>query len=93
MFGMVDTHSPALGFMQLDAKRDAATLLPIIHNHIAPGTIIHSDQAAMYNWVRSLPGVASHSTVNPSVEFVNSVARLESILNVLSLIGIDPKGR
>ena len=70
---MVDTsYSPALGFMQLVAKRDAATLLPIIHNHIAPGTIIHSDQAAMYNRVGSLPRVASHSTVNHSVEFVNS---------------------
>ena len=72
---MVDTYSPALGFMQLVARRDAATLLPIIRNHVdhvAPGTIINADQAAMYNRVGCLPGVASHGTVNHSVEFVNS---------------------
>ena len=70
---MADTsYSPALGFVQLVAQRDAATLLPIIQNHVAPGTIIHSDQASMYNRVGSLPGVASHGTVNHSVEFVNS---------------------
>ena len=73
VFGMADTsYSPALGFMQLVARRDAATLLPIIQNHIAPGTIIHSDQAAMYNRASTLPGVASHGTVNHSIEFVNS---------------------
>ena len=73
MFGMVDTtHSPALGYMQLVARRDAATLLPIIQSHIAPGTIIHSDQGSMYNRVGTLPSVSSHGTVNHSIEFVNS---------------------
>ena len=70
---MVDTtHSPALGYMQLVARRDAATLLPIIQSHIAPGTIIHSDQGSMYNRVGTLPSVSSHGTVNHSIEFVNS---------------------
>ena len=47
VFGMVDTsQSPALGFMQIVSTRDAATLLPIINNHVAPGTIIHSDEWA-----------------------------------------------
>ena len=74
MFGMVDTsYSPALGYMRLVPKRDAATLLPIIQSHVAPGTIVHSDQGSMYNRVGSLPGVASHGTVNHSIEFVNSV--------------------
>ena len=73
MFGMVDTtHSPALGYMQLVARRDAATLLSIIQSHIAPGTIIHSDQGSMYNRVGTLPSVSSHGTVNHSLEFVNS---------------------
>ena len=73
VFGMCDTsHSPALGFMQLVPDRTAATLLPIIQNHVATGTIIHSDQGSMYNRVGSLSGVASHGTVNHSIEFVNS---------------------
>ena len=73
VFGMCDTsHSPTLGFMQLVPNRTAATLLPIIQSHVAPGTIIHSDQGSMYNRVGSLPGVASHGTVNHSIEFVNS---------------------
>ena len=71
--GMVDSsYTPALGYMRLDARRDAATLLPFIQNHVAPGTIVHSDQGSMYNRVGSLPGVASHGTVNHSIKFVNS---------------------
>ena len=74
VFGMVDvSHSPALGYMQIVPKRDAATLLPIIQQHVAPGTIIHSDQWSAYNRVSTLPNVASHRTVNHSIEFVNSV--------------------
>ena len=73
VFGMCDTsHSPARGYMELVPDRRAATLLPIIQSHVAPGTIIHSDQGSMYNRVSSLPGVASHGTVNHSIEFVNS---------------------
>ena len=74
VFGMVDvSHSPALGYMQIVPKRDAATLLPIIQQHVAPGTIIHSDQWSAYNRVSTLPNVASHHTVNHSIEFVDSV--------------------
>lgn len=70
---MVDTsQTPALGYMRIVARRDAATLLPIIQSHVAPGTIIHSDQGSMYNRVGTLPSVASHASVNHSVEFVNS---------------------
>ena len=73
VFGMCDTsHSPALGYMELVPDRTAATLLPIIQSHVAPGTIIHSDQGSMYNRVSTLLGVASHGTVNHSIEFVNS---------------------
>ena len=73
VFGLVDTsYRPALGYMELVAQRDAATLLPIIQAHTRPGTIIHSDEWAAYNRVQSLPNVASHETVNHSLEFVNS---------------------
>ena len=70
VFGICDTsHSPALGFMQVVAQRDAATLLPIIQCHVAPGSIIWSDLWAAYRNIALLPNVASHSTVNHSVEF------------------------
>ena len=71
MFGVCDTsHTPALGFMQVVGQRDAATLLLIVRRHVAPGTIIWSDQWAAYRNISHLPNVASHSTVNHSVEFV-----------------------
>lgn len=60
--------------MQIVPSRDAATLLPIIQNHVAPGTVIHSDQWAAYQAVSALPQVASHSTVNHSVTFVDPVS-------------------
>ena len=72
MFGLVDTsQSPALGYMEVVARRDAATLLPIINTHTAPGTIVHSDEWAAYRNVQNLPNVSSHGTVNHSVTFVD----------------------
>ena len=71
---MVDTSSsPALGYMEIVPQRDAATLLPIIQAHTLPSTVIHSDQWRAYSQVSSLPTVASHSTVNHSLEFVDPV--------------------
>ena len=70
---MVDTsHTPALGYMEIVPDRTAATLLPIIQAHLQSGTTVHSDQWAAYQQVQSLPNVATHDTVNHSVEFVNS---------------------
>ena len=69
---MVDTsYTPGLGVMEVVATRDAATLLPIIQQHVRPGTIIWSDQWAAYNRVQHLASVAQHETVNHSIEFVN----------------------
>ena len=45
--------------------------IPIIQAHVAPETIIHSDEWRAYHQVASLPSVASHGTVNHSVTFVN----------------------
>lgn len=71
VFGLVDTStSPALGYMEIVPRRDAATLLPIINNHVAPGTIVHSDEWRAYNQVATLPNVSSHATVNHSMTFV-----------------------
>lgn len=60
--------------MMIVQQRDAQTLLPIIQTHVAPGTVIHSDQWAAYNRIASLPNVSSHSTVNHSVTFVDPLS-------------------
>ena len=52
---------------------DATTLLPIIQAHTSRGTPIPSDQWRVYSQVSSLPNVASHSSVNHSLEFVDQV--------------------
>ena len=57
--------------MEVVARRDAATLLPIINDHTAPGTIVHSDEWAAYRSVQNLPNVSNHGTVNHSVTFVD----------------------
>ena len=57
--------------MEIVQNRQAATLLPIIQNHVAPGTIVHSDEWRAYRAVAALPNVASHGTVNHSVTFVD----------------------
>ena len=45
MFGIVDISTrPATEYMQLVAQRNAATLLPIIQQHVHPGTVVHSDE-------------------------------------------------
>ena len=72
VFGLCDTsHTPGRGYMEIVQRRDAATLLPIIQAHVAPGTVIHSDEWAAYNRVSNLPNVASHSVVNHSIHFVD----------------------
>ena len=72
VFGLVDTsHEPALGYMELVHKRDAATLLPIIQAHVEPNTIIHSDEWAAYRRVQQLPNVHCHQVVNHSLHFVD----------------------
>ena len=67
------SHSPALGCMEVVARRDAATLLPIINDHVAPGTEVWSDEWSAYNHVGSLPNVDRHRTVNHSANFVDPV--------------------
>ena len=74
MFGMVDvSHTPALGYMEIVPRRNAATLLPIINSHVRAGTTVYSDEWAAYNRVGTLPNVSSHATFNHSLHFVDPV--------------------
>ncbi len=63
-----------LGLMRIVPNRQRVTLIPIIHAHIAPGTIIHSDDYTTYQTaVGELPNVAQHRIVNHSLNFVDPV--------------------
>ena len=69
---MVDTSTtPALGYMEIVPNRSENTLLPIIRDHCHSGTIVWSDMWSAYNNVGMLAPVASHESVNHSVEFVD----------------------
>ena len=42
VFGLCDTsHTPARGVMRIVPDRSAATLLPIIQQHVRSGTVVH----------------------------------------------------
>ena len=60
-----------MGYMETVPDRTAATLLPIIQGHLEPGTNVHSDEWRAYRRVQQIPAVASHSTVNHSVNFMD----------------------
>lgn len=51
--------------------RDAATLLPLIEQHIRPGTKILSDRWAAYNQIQALPGNFGHGAVNHRYNFLD----------------------
>ena len=62
------SQKSALGYMEIVPRRDAATLLPIIQQHILPGTTTWSDKWAAYNRVAAIAG---HGVVNHSLHFVD----------------------
>ena len=62
-----------LGFLVLVDDRSAATLLPLIQQFIAPGSIIHSDEWAAYRNIAQMNMVPpyQHLTVDHTVNFVD----------------------
>ena len=50
--------------------RDTATLLPIIQQHIRPGSIVYSDEWSSYQSLNAATGLV-HNTVNHSLHFVD----------------------
>lgn len=65
VFGIVDnSRSPAIGYMEIVEKRDAATLFPIIQKVVRQGSIIHSNEWRAYRNIQFLEyadGKANHS--------------------------------
>jgi len=52
VFGLVDaSHSPALGYLEVVQRRNEATLLPLIDDHVCPATEVLSDQWRAYQRV------------------------------------------
>ena len=64
--------------MEIVERRNAATLLPIIQNHVLPGSIVRTDEWAAYNRISSIPGVAAHQTVNHSLHFVDPATHVHT---------------
>ena len=63
----------AEGFIVMVEQRNAGTLLPLIQEHIRPGSIIHSDGWAAYGGIANMPVVPqyTHLVVNHTVNFVD----------------------
>ena len=57
-------------YMEAVAKRDKATLLPIIEKIVRPGSIIYSNEWRAYSQIQEKLGF-QHQTVNHSVNFVD----------------------
>ena len=71
VFGMVDTSfKPVRGYMEIVDRRDAATLIPIIERHVAPGSIIYSDQWRAYAQLSNNQNY-TYASVNHSEYFVD----------------------
>ena len=68
-FGGLDTTTREAFLVEV-MRRDAATLLPIIQQHVAPGTTIWSDQRADYTQITVAIGL-QHAAVNHSIQIVN----------------------
>lgn len=71
MFGGICRETKEV-FMCLVPNRSGQTLIPIINRRVVAGSIIMTDQAAVYNMLRRPQhGLWDHFTVNHSQNFVN----------------------
>ena len=89
---MVDeSHTPALRYVQIVNRLNAATLLPIIQAHIVPGIVVHSDESTAYNRVATLPNsnVASHSMPQSIIRLLLLNRLQEHTLRTLNHIGAE----
>lgn len=68
----VERTAERKAFLVAVPDRSSETLLPIIHNHVRPGSIVLTDMWRGYSGITTNLGLEHHQ-VNHSVEFVNSV--------------------
>eukprot|EP00731_Ephydatia_muelleri_P021254 Em0013g981a len=69
VFGGTERITGECFLVEVD-RRDAATLLPLIQQHIRRGSIIYSDEWKAYSRITATTGM-SHETVNHSLHFVD----------------------
>lgn len=70
VFGLVERGDNAKCYMEIVPNREALTLLNIIYNKCAPGTIVYSDCWSSYNKISQFKNF-SHQTVNHSYNFID----------------------
>ncbi|CAL2046666.1 unnamed protein product [Caenorhabditis brenneri] len=70
VFGMIERGSPKVMMFRVE-RRDAATLLPLIHKYVAPGTNVISDGWAAYGGIGALQAGFNHQWVNHKLNFVD----------------------
>ncbi|KII61621.1 hypothetical protein RF11_06895 [Thelohanellus kitauei] len=75
IFGMVECHKQPDGSYKSEEvrlfkveRRTSAILLPIIRQHVAPGTVVWSDEWASYSRIGQYADGLVHESVNHSVE-------------------------
>ena len=97
VFGGIDRDTRECFVVPVD-RRDAATLLPIIHQYILPGTTIYSDQWRAYNAISNGnygPDRYIHQTVNHSVNFVDptTLVHTQNIENMWMVAKMNKKNQ
>ncbi|KAL3105682.1 hypothetical protein niasHT_021565 [Heterodera trifolii] len=73
LFGGTERGHPERCFIVPVQRRNAATLLPLIEQHIEAGSIIHSDMWRAYGGIPRLPNGYQHFTVNHQQNFIDPV--------------------
>lgn len=70
VFGIYDLETKK-GYLTFVDRRDSDTLVPIIHQIVLPGSIIHSDMWRAYTTLDANPARYQHESVNHSRYFVD----------------------
>jgi len=76
--------------MQLVDRRNAATLLPIIQQHVHPGTVVISDEWAAYSQISSAS--YSHSSINHSLHFFDPITG-RAVASTIQVVRLRKSGR
>ena len=87
VFGLVDTSAtPAVGYMEIVPNRQAGTLLPIIQQHVAPGTMMSGAHIVLFQLCQMLHRMAQSIILRPLW-----IQRQEYTRNTSNHIGTEPR--